>query len=284
MYKKRLEAVVLCLVLCLSMLSGCGQANVEESGTEQTEIQVFVAASLSAVVSELAGQFMQQHPEVKITINSDSSGVLLQQIENGFECDLFFSAAEKQMDQLEADGFLKPDSRIDVLNNQVCLVTYKGSGTKVTGFENIDQADSIALADASVPVGKYTRQALVNLGVLTGDDPAAITTEEVSQALGGVEISEQGNVSKVRTAVIEGSCEVGTVYLSDTYGFSKDLDILQIVDYDLTGDVIYPMALISNPEADDRQTEAAKSFYDYILSDEAKAIFETYLFDTNVTR
>ena len=101
-------------------------------------------------------------------------------------------------------------------------------------------------------------------------------------ALGGVEISEQDNVSKVLTAVAEGSCEVGTTYYSDTYGYEDDLDILQTVSYDLTGDVIYPVARVVNEEADEAQTAAAEDFLEFILSDEAKAVFESYYFDTDV--
>ena len=250
---------------------------------EETEIQVFIAASLNTVMTELAEMYNEEHPEVTITYNPDSSGTLLTQIQEGYECDIFFSAAQKQMDDLEADGLMVEGTRADVVNNQVVVVSLKDSGTKVTGLENLNEAESIALAGGSVPVGRYTRQALVNLGTLPEtDDPASITTEQVSEALGGVEISEQDNVSKVLTAVVEGSCEVGTTYYSDTYGYEDDLDILQTVSYDLTGDVIYPIARVVNEEADDAQTAAAEDFLKFILSDEAKAVFESYYFDTNV--
>ena len=255
----------------------------ESSGEEETEIQVFIAASLNTVMTELAEKYNEDHPNVKITFNADSSGTLLTQIQEGYACDIFFSAAQKQMDDLEADGLMVEGTRADVVNNQVVVVTLKDSGTKVTGLENLGDAESIALAGGSVPVGRYTRQALTNLGVLPGtDDPAAVTTEEVSEALGGVEISEQDNVSKVLTAVVEGSCEVGTTYYSDTYGYEDDLEILETVSYDLTGNVIYPIARVVNEEADDAQTAAAEDFLEYVLSDEAKEVFEAYYFDTNV--
>ena len=255
----------------------------ESSGEEETEIQVFIAASLNTVMTELAEKYNEDHPNVKITFNADSSGTLLTQIQEGYECDIFFSAAQKQMDDLEADGLMVEGTRADVVNNQVVVVTLKDSGTKVTGLENLGDAESIALAGGSVPVGRYTRQALINLDVLPGtDDPAAVTTEEVSEALGGVEISEQDNVSKVLTAVVEGSCEVGTTYYSDTYGYEDDLEILETVSYDLTGNVIYPIARVVNEEADDAQTAAAEDFLEYVLSDEAKEVFEAYYFDTNV--
>lgn len=298
--KKKILAAMLAGAMVLSMAgcSGSADSSSENAGSsedassgdsstdgeaEETEIQVFIAASLNTVMTELAEMYNEEHPEVKITYNPDSSGTLLTQIQEGYECDIFFSAAQKQMDDLEADGLMVEGTRADVVNNQVVVVSLKDSGTKVTGLENLNEAESIALAGGSVPVGRYTRQALINLGTLPEtDDPASITTEEVSEALGGVEISEQDNVSKVLTAVVEGSCEVGTTYYSDTYGYEDDLDILQTVSYDLTGDVIYPIARVVNEEADDAQTAAAEDFLKFILSDEAKAVFESYYFDTNV--
>ena len=289
--KKRVLAVMLAAAMVFST-AACGSSTEdsgengnqgESSGEEETEIQVFIAASLNTVMTELAEKYNEDHPNVKITFNADSSGTLLTQIQEGYECDIFFSAAQKQMDDLEADGLMVEGTRADVVNNQVVVVTLKESSTKVTGLENLGDAESIALAGGSVPVGRYTRQALINLGVLPEtDDPAAITTEEVSEALGGVEISEQDNVSKVLTAVVEGSCEVGTTYYSDTYGYEEDLEILETVSYDLTGNVIYPIARVVNEEADDAQTAAAEDFLEYVLSDEAKEVFEAYYFDTNV--
>ena len=288
--RRRILAVILISVMLFSMVGCTGDAEESAGGAggtaesgKTTEIQVFIAASLNTVMTELADLYNEDHPEVKIIYNADSSGTLLTQIREGYECDIFFSAAQKQMDDLEADGLMVEGTRADVVNNQVVVVTLKDSGTKVTGLENLDKAESIALAGGSVPVGKYTRQALINLGILpdTGE-PDGITTEEVSEALGGVEISEQDNVSKVLTAVAEGSCEVGTTYYSDTYGYEDDLDILQTVSYDLTGDVIYPVARVVNEEADEAQTAAAEDFLEFILSDEAKAVFESYYFDTDV--
>ena len=281
---KRLAAVAVVVAMAAGLIA-C-RAKEEETGSEtaeETEIQVFIAASLNTVMTELAEMYNEEHPEVKITYNADSSGTLLTQIEEGYECDIFFSAAQKQMDQLEEDGLVVDGTRANVVNNQVVVVTLKDSGTKVTGLENIGDAENIALAGGSVPVGKYTRQALVNLGILESvDDVSTITTEQVSEALGGVEISEQDNVSKVLAAVVEGSCEVGTTYYSDTYGYEDDLDILETVSYDLTGNVIYPIAQVFNEEADDAQTKAAEDFLKFILSDEAKAVFDAYYFDTNV--
>ena len=190
---------------------------------EDVELQVFIAASLNTAMTDIAERYEKEHPNVKIVYNADSSGTLLTQIEEGYECDLFFSAAQKQMDQLEADGIL----------------------------------DKV-------------------------DDASTITTEQVSEALGGAEISEQANVSKVLITVTEGACEVGTTYYSDTYGYEDQIKILQTVSYDLTGNVIYPICRVENKEADDAKKKAADDFLAYVTSDDAKKIFDSYYFDTNV--
>lgn len=296
--KRRIIAAMPIIALAGMIFTGCGKSEPEDGSSDgggsaekteknrdaqETEIQVFIAASLNTVMTELAEKYNEEHPEVKITYNADSSGTLLTQIEEGYECDIFFSAAQKQMDQLEEDGLDVEGTRADVLNNQVVVVTLKDSGTSVTGLADIGKAESIALAGGSVPVGKYTREALIRLGILgETDDAASITTERVSEALGGVEISEQDNVSKVLSAVAEGSCEVGTTYYSDTYGYEDSLEILETVSYELTGNVIYPVARVVNKEADEAQLAAAEDFLAFILSDEAKAIFDSYYFDTDV--
>ena len=283
--KKRVLALLMAGVMTgLTVFGSTGvMAEEAEASGEETEIQVFIAASLNTVMTEIAELYNEKHPEVTITYNADSSGTLLTQIEEGYACDIFFSAAQKQMNSLEEDGLIVEGTRANVLNNQLVVISLKDSETEVTGLETLEKAESIALADGSVPAGRYTRQALINLGILEeNDDPASITTEEVSEALGGVEISEQGNVSKVLLAVVEGSCEVGTTYYSDTYGYEDDIQILETVSYDLTGDVIYPVCQVINEEADDAQTAAAADFLAFILSDEAKEVFDAYYFDTNV--
>lgn len=292
MTKKRMMSMLLASVL-LFLLTGCaadggGNADREEKAekageAEETEIQVFIAASLNTVMAELSQIYGKTHPEVKITYNADSSGTLLTQIQEGYECDIFFSAAQKQMDELEKDGLVKEGTRADVVNNQLVVVTRKDSQTKVKGLETLQNAQSIALAGGSVPAGRYTREALMALGILEKvEDAAAVTAQQVSDALGGVEISEQDNVSKVLSAVAEGSCEVGTTYYSDTYGHEDELNILETVSYDLTGNVIYPAAEVVNDEASPAQAEAAHEFLQFILSDEAKEIFKSYYFDVDV--
>lgn len=250
---------------------------------EKTEVQVFVAASLKNVMEELGAQYEKDNPSVKLVFQADSSGKLLTQIQEGYACDVFFSAAQKQMDTLQEEGKLVEGTRQNVVNNQLCVITRKDSGTKVTGLETLKDAKSIALADGTVPVGRYTRKALVSLGILPeAEDLSKISTKEVSDALGGVEISEQSNVSKVLAAVVEGSSEVGTTYYSDTYGKDTDVEILEKVSYDLTGNVIYPISQVVNDEASEAEITEAKKFVEFVCSDAAKETFQKYYFDTKV--
>ena len=250
---------------------------------EKTEVQVFIAASLKNVMEELGAQYEKDNPSVKLVFQADSSGKLLTQIQEGYACDVFFSAAQKQMDTLQEEGKLVEGTRQNVVNNQLCVITRKDSGTKVTGLETLKDAKSIALADGTVPVGRYTRKALVSLGILPeAEDLSKISTKEVSDALGGVEISEQSNVSKVLAAVVEGSSEVGTTYYSDTYGKDTDVEILEKVSYDLTGNVIYPISQVVNDEASEAEIKEAKKFVEFVCSDAAKETFQKYYFDTKV--
>ncbi len=279
-----LSAILTMSAFALPVCAGSLLSDAEEAAALlPAGITVFAAKSLNSVMEELIKEYNKIHPEITITGSYDSSGTLMVQIEEGAECDVFFSAARKQMDELESKELIVPETRADIVNNQVCLVTFRGSGTAVTGIENLGEAASLALADGSVPVGKYTREALVKAGIIEGtDDNSKITAGEISEALGGILINECANVGAVTAAVAEGSNEVGTVYYSDAYGFLDQLEIIEKIPYELTGDVIYPAAQVINPEADEAESAAAADFVIFLKSDEAKAVFEKYCFDTNV--
>ena len=285
--KKKMLIIGLAAVMVFA-LAACGKSGGTESentadNAETVTVNVFAAASLGNVMAEFEKSFEEANPGVDIVVNADSSGTLQTQIREGAPCDVFFSAAQKQMDELEEEGMVLKGTRTNVVNNQLAVICPINQATKVEGLSTIGNASSIALADGSVPVGKYTRVALINLGLLQpADDPAAITTAEVSEQLGGVEISEQGNVSKVLTAVEEGSCEVGTTYVSDTVGHENSVRIIETVSNEVSGDIIYPVAGIVNKDASDSETAAAADFIAFITNDEAKALYQKYGFDTNV--
>ena len=282
---RRIQAVILTAVIGMSF-SFSASASDTPAQLEETEIIVFAAKSLNTVLDQsIIPAYNELQPNVTVTPSYDSSGTLMTQIEEGAACDVFFSAAQKQMNELEEKGLVAEGTRADIVNNQVCVVTYKDSGTEVTGLADIGKASSFALADGSVPVGKYTRQAFVTAGMIDAPedgDVSKITTQEVSDALGGIEINECANVGAVAAAVSEGSNEVGTTYFSDTYGFEDTLIIIEKVPYDLTGDVIYPAAQIVNPEADETAQAAAADFVAFLTSDTAKEIFGSYYFDTGL--
>ena len=304
---KRLLALLLSLTLAFA-LTACSDSGGQESqapsdpaseppvsqpASEQpgedggelaaAEIQVFIAASLENAFQDIVALYRDSQPNVTVTYSADSSGTLLNQIQEGFECDIFFSAGARQIDDLEQSGLAIDGTRVDLLQNKVALITYKGSGTSVTTLSELGNAASVALAGSSVPVGQYTRTALQALGILDGSkDAADFTAEEVSQALGGVEINETANVSATLNAVAEGANEVGTVYYSDAYSRIDDVEVIELVDTSLTGSIVYPLSRVVNAEADQVQTAAADDFYAFLQTDEVMAIFESYLFVSNM--
>ncbi len=214
------------------------------SSDEKISLTVFIAASLNDAMTELSNSYMEENPNVQISLNADSSGTLMTQIEEGAPCDMFFSAGQKQMDQLEKDGLLLKATQEDALSNQVVVITWKGSGTKVTGLDTLKDASSIALADGSVPVGNYTRKALIANGTLDGSKDSS----------------------------------VGTTYLSDLTGYEDKVEVLERISTDLTGDITYPLACIKNPDASDAQVQAANEFETYLLSTDSGEVFEKYGF------
>ncbi len=284
---KKIIATFCTLSLLIGALAGCSATSETQSTTsadtsaeettaetaggstagtaEETEIQVFIAASLSEAMTEIAAEYNKEHPEVTITYNADSSGTLMQQIEEGFECDLFFSASTDEVDELNEQGYVVDGSIKQLLENSVVLISAKDSGTAVTGFDNITDAANLALAGESVPVGKYSREIFTNLGIY--DDVMSM------------EINECKNVTAVKEAVKEGANEVGTVYYSDAYSVKDDVDIIASADSSLLDTpIIYPAALIKNDQADEAQTAAAEAFLEYLSSDTAKQIFSDYMF------
>ncbi|RHQ50411.1 molybdate ABC transporter substrate-binding protein [Ruminococcus sp. AF25-23LB] len=229
------------------------------------EVNTFIAASLSNAMEEIQKDFNETYPDVEILYNADSSGTLQTQIEEGARCDIFFSAADKQMDALVDEDLAKKDTVEDILENKVVLIKPKDGETKVTGFENITDAANIALAGDSVPVGQYAREIFDNLGI----------TDEVNK----MEINEGKNVSEVLAAVSEGSNEIGIVYATDAASVADKVDVIAEAPADaLKTPVLYPVGLIEDKEASEDDTAAAEAFLEYIKSDDAMKVFEKYGF------
>ena len=229
------------------------------------EVNTFIAASLSNAMEEIQKDFNETYPDVEILYNADSSGTLQTQIEEGARCDIFFSAADKQMNALVDEDLAKKDTVEDILENKVVLIKTKDGETKVTGFENITDAANIALAGDSVPVGQYAREIFDNLGI----------TDEVNK----MEINEGKNVSEVLAAVSEGSNEIGIVYATDAASVADKVDVIAEAPADaLKTPVLYPVGLIEDKEASEDDTAAAEVFLEYIKSDDAMKVFEKYGF------
>lgn len=259
--KKKIAAVFLTGITTAALTAGSVQAAVKQEG----ELYVFIAASLSNAMDEIQKNFNEEYPGVEILYNADSSGTLQTQIEEGSRCDIFFSAATKQMDELVEEGLVKEDSVVDLLENKVVLIKPKGGETKVTGFENVTEAENIALAGEDVPVGQYAREIFNNLGIM----------EDVE----AMEINEGKNVTEVLAAVSEGSNEVGVVYATDAASVADQVEIIAEASADaLTTPVLYPVGLVEDAEASETEKEAAEIFFEYLQSDDAMAVFEEYGF------
>ena len=260
--RKKLIAAMMAGVLSAGMLStGVFAADTDLKG----EVNTFIAASLSNAMEEIQKNFNETYPDVEILYNADSLGTLQTQIEEGARCDIFFSAADKQMNALVDENLAKKDTVEDILENKVVLIKPKDGETKVTGFENITDAANIALAGDSVPVGQYAREIFDNLGI----------TDEVNK----MEINEGKNVSEVLAAVSEGSNEIGIVYATDAASVADKVDVIAEAPADaLKTQVLYPVGLIEDKEASEDDTAAAEAFLEYIKSDDAMKVFEKYGF------
>lgn len=261
--KKKILTVILAGVMVAGMSAGSVQAATTEDASG--DLYVFIAASLANVMDEIQKDFNEEYPDVNILFNADSSGTLQTQIEEGARCDLFFSAADKQMNELTDEKLTKADTVVDLLENKVVLIKPKDGKTKVAGFENVTDAENMALAGEDVPVGQYSREIFTNLGIM----------DKVNE----MEINECKNVTDVLAAVSEGSNEIGVVYATDAASVADKVEILAEAPADsLQTPVLYPVGLIEDKEASEDDTKAAEAFLDYVESDAAIKVFEDYGF------
>ena len=280
---KKILALLLALTMVLA-LAACGQtaapAPVQEPApaeeatpaeepapVEEVEIIVFAAASMTETMTEIKALYEAANPGVTITYNFDSSGTLKTQIQEGADCDIFISAAPKQMNALDAtkeDGldFVLQGSRINLLENKVALVVPDGNPKAIESFDQLVEllkaGDVLfAMGDSDVPVGQYTQKIFAFYGL-----------DEAALAKSGV-ITYGSNVKQVTTQVKEGSVDCGVVYATDA--FSAGLTIVDSASKDMCGQVIYPAAVLNVS----KNPEAAQAFLDYLTGPEAMAIFES---------
>lgn len=243
------------VILMLCLMAGCStvMSDNTKSSPKKQDVYVFIAASLKNTMDQIKENYEKEHPDVTIIYNADSSGVLKTQIEEGARCDVFFSAATKQMNELKESGFASEESVHNVLVNQVVLIKPKGAATSVTGFNNITNASSLALAGEDVPVGQYARKLFTNMGIL--DQVMAM------------EVNEGSNVTAVLTSVAEGSNEVGVVYATDAASMPDKVEVIAKAGKDLVEPAVYPVGLIHNKESSEDETKAAADFVKYITEE-----------------
>lgn len=261
-----------CMTVSLTACSTSGgtDASANSDGGEPTELIVFAAASLTETLEQIAEDYKAVAPDVILTFNFDSSGTLKTQIQEGADCDVFISAAQKQMDQLDAAAdasvntegldFVQSGSRLDLLENKVTLAVPEGNPKGIDSFDSLAQhlqAGDILLAmgNSDVPVGQYTQKILAHYGL---DEAALANTGCITYGT---------NVKEVTTQVREGSVDAGIIYATDA--FSDGLTVVDEATADMCGQVIYPAAVLKTSA----HPEAAQAFLDYLSTDEAMAVF-----------
>ena len=259
-------------------LTACAAPATEETADAETvpeaepvELIVFAAASMTETMNQIAEMYKTVAPNVTMTYNFDSSGTLKTQIQEGAECDLFISAGQKQMNQLDITAdpevntdkldFVLEGTRVNLLENRVTLCVPEGNPKGIKSFD--DLADKLkegsvlmAMGNSDVPVGQYTQKILAFYGL-----------DEEKLAKDGV-ITYGTNVKEVTTQVTEASVDCGVVYCTDA--FSAGLTPVDYATKEMCGQVIYPAAVLNVS----KNQEAAKEFLAYLQTDEAMKVFE----------
>ena len=275
---KKLFARLMAAVMVLGLAACAAPATEETAAPEETvpeaepvELIVFAAASMTETMNQIAELYKAKAPNVTLTYNFDSSGTLKTQIQEGAECDLFISAGQKQMNQLDITAdpevntdkldFVLEGTRINLLENRVTLCVPEGNPKDIKSFD--DLADKLkegsvlmAMGNSDVPVGQYTQKILAFYGL-----------DKEKLAKDGV-ITYGTNVKEVTTQVTEASVDCGVVYCTDA--FSAGLTPVDYATKEMCGQVIYPAAVLNISG----NQEAAKEFLAYLQTDEAMKVFE----------
>lgn len=266
--------------LMLSALFGCGRsagtAQTEQTADlgAKTELNVFAAASMTETLNQIAENYKSVEPDVTLTFNFASSGDLLTQIKEGADCDIFISAAPKQMNAL--DGTLADDSdknpdgldellegtRFDMLENKVVLAVPDGNPKGIESFDQLAELLRagdvfLAMGNSDVPVGQYTQKIFAHYGL---DEQTMADAGELTYGL---------NVKEVTTQVSEGAVDCGIIYATDAN--AAGLTAVDEATADMCGQVIYPAAILKNSPNPD----AARAFLDYLTGDSAGKVFKS---------
>ena len=269
----KLRKVFACVTMCFMVLplAGCGtsQATETKENAEAAEVtlNVFAAASMTETLTEIQEMYKEVAPNVTLVFNFDSSGTLKTQIQEGADCDVFISAAQKQMNQLDKDAdpkvntegldYVLEGTRINLLENKVVLAVPDGNPKGIESFTDIgtDKLSLLALGNEDVPVGQYSEEILTNLGML----------DQLEQEN---KITYGSNVKEVTTQVSEAAADAGIIYATDAY--SAGLSVVAQADDTMCKQVIYPAAVLNISENQD----AAEAFLDYLKTDDCMKVFE----------
>ena len=272
MKAKKLLSLLLALAMVFA-LAACSSNDEQKDADDnkaREEVVVFAAASMTETLNQIKETYEKDH-NVTLTFNFDSSGTLKTQIQEGADCDLFISAGQKQMNQLDITAdkevntegldFVASDSRVNLLENKVVLVVSEGNPKGIQGFDDLaaklaDGSVLMAMGNSDVPVGQYTQKIL-----------SYYKLDETTLANAGT-ITYGTNVKEVTTQVAEGSVDCGIVYCTDA--FSAGLTVVDSATKDMCGQVIYPAAVMKNA----KHADAAKAFLEYLQSDAAMKVFE----------
>ena len=265
---KRIIAIILTAILVISLAacakSGSDTATVTESTapSEKTELVIFAAASMTETLEQIAELYKQSNPDITLTFNFDSSGTLKTQIEEGAVCDLFISAAQKQMNSLQDGGYIDEESRLDLLENKVALCVADNSGKDIGSYEamkeHLEKGDiMMAVGNEDVPVGQYTQKIFEYYGL----DEKALNDKGV--------LTYGSNVKEVTAQISEGAVDCGIVYQTDAY--SAKLKVADTATEEMCGRVIYPAAVLKAT----KHKEEAEAFLNYLSTKEAGDIFSS---------
>ena len=253
------RTIVLPLLFCL-LLTACGQA--KSPAANGVELHVFAAASMTETLDQIIRLYKEEAPGVTVVPTYDSSGTLLTQIQEGAECDLFLSAAPRQMNALEEADSLLEGTRLDLLENKVVLAVPEGNPGGASTFdllaERLEGGDILlAIGNSDVPVGQYTQKIFAYYGL-----------DEAALAASGV-LTYGSNVKEVTTQVSEGTVDCGVIYATDA--FSAGLAVADEAKAEMCGQVIYPAAVLK----DAAHPEEAAAFLAFLSTPEARAVFES---------
>ena len=278
MKAKKLLSLVLAMAMVFA-LAACSSNDEQKDADDnkaREEVVVFAAASMTETLNQIKESYEKDH-NVTLTFNFDSSGTLKTQIQEGADCDLFISAGQKQMNQLDITAdkevntegldFVASDSRVNLLENKVVLVVSEGNPKGIQGFDDLaaklaDGSVLMSMGNSDVPVGQYTQKIL-----------SYYKLDETALANAGT-ITYGTNVKEVTTQVSEGSVDCGIVYCTDA--FSAGLTVVDSATKDMCGQVIYPAAVMKNA----KHADAAKAFLEYLQSDAAMKVFENVGFSS----